>query len=107
RCGATVRRRREAIPTPAQNEPKDGNPTSHAAEPVVDVLLHLVLGIAVAGLDLALELLAVAVDLGDVVVGELAPLFLHLAGDLLPIAFDAIPIHRQFLSWMFLKEVCL
>jgi hypothetical protein len=62
----------------------------HAAEPVVDILLHLVLRVTVARLDLALELLAVAVDLREVIVGELAPLCFHLAGDLLPIACDAV-----------------
>src|SRR5215510_3029724 len=61
--------------------------------PVVDVPLHPVLGIAVARLNLAFELLAVAVDLGDIVIGELAPLLLHLTAELLPAAFDAIPIH--------------
>src|SRR5438477_10202029 len=66
---------------------------SHAAKPVVDVLLHLVLGIAVASLELALELLTAAVDLGEVVVGQLAPFLLDLAGELLPVAFDAIPVH--------------
>src|SRR5262245_2271222 len=61
--------------------------------PVVDVLLDPVLGIAVARLNLAFELLAVAVDLGDIVIGKLAPLLLHLTAELLPAAFDAIPIH--------------
>jgi hypothetical protein len=74
----------------AEIKPWGGWPASHPAEPIVDVLLHLVLGIAVAGLDLALELLAVAVDLREVIVGELAPLCFHLAGDLLPIACDAV-----------------
>jgi hypothetical protein len=46
--------------------------------------------VTVARLDLALELLAVAVDLREVIVGELAPLCFHLAGDLLPIACDAV-----------------
>src|SRR4026208_784441 len=70
----------------------------HAAEPIVDVLLHLVLRVTVARLDLAFELLAVAVDLREVVVGELAPLCLHLAGDLLPIAGDAVPVHGWLLN---------
>lgn len=35
------------------------------AEPVVDVLLNLVLGVTVARLDLALVLLAVAAELRD------------------------------------------
>jgi hypothetical protein len=45
------------------------------------------------GLDFALELLAVAVDLRDIVVSELAPLLLHLAGHLFPVSLYAIPIH--------------
>ena len=65
---------------------------SLVTKPVVNVLPHLILGVAVAGLDSSFELFAVAVDLGDVVVSELAPLLLHLAGQLLPVPFNAIPI---------------
>ena len=50
----------------------------HPADPVVDILLYLILGVAVARLDLTFELLAVAVDLGNVVVSELAPLLFGL-----------------------------
>src|SRR6185437_3597490 len=66
---------------------------SLATKPVVDVLAHLILGVAIASLEFSFELLAIAVDLGDVVVSEIAPLLLHLAGELLPVSFDAIPIH--------------
>ena len=48
---------------------------------------------AITSLELALELLAAAVDLGEVVVGQLAPFLFDLAGELLPVAFDAIPVH--------------
>ena len=58
-----------------------------------DLLLGLVLGDPVLLLDLADELVALAGDDVDVVVGELAPLLLHLARELLPVAFDAVPVH--------------
>src|SRR5262245_26114053 len=64
-----------------------------AAHPVIHILAHLILGIAVAPLDLALELFAIAVDLVEVVVGVLTPLLLHLTAELLPAAFDTIPVH--------------
>ena len=57
------------------------------------MLLGLILGHAVALLQLALELIALAVDGGEVVVGELAPLLLDLARQLFPITLDAILIH--------------
>src|SRR4029079_4765878 len=44
-------------------------------------------------------LLAVAIDLSEVDVGKLAPLLLDLASHLLPVAFDAIPIHAGLHSW--------
>src|SRR4029453_7923243 len=49
-------------------------------------------------LNLALELLAVSIDLGKVIVGELAPLLLDLACHLLPFALDAVPVHGRALS---------
>src|ERR1043165_9448935 len=69
----------------------------HAVDPAIDLLLRLVLGDAVALLDAADELVLLAVDDGDVVLGQLAPLLLDLAGELLPIAFDTIPIHLALL----------
>src|SRR5262245_32997141 len=64
------------------------------AEPVVHVLADLVLGKAVALLKLALELLAAPLDHVEVVIGELAPFFLGGALELLPVAFNPVPIHR-------------
>jgi hypothetical protein len=46
--------------------------------PIIDFLLHRVLGMTVALSDLAFELLAIAVYRGKVAVSELAPLFLDL-----------------------------
>src|SRR5882724_9222131 len=65
------------------------------AIPVVDILAHLVLGDAVPLLDLAFELVALAANEIQIVVGQLAPLLFDLAFDLLPISFHAIPIHSQ------------
>ena len=66
--------------------------------PIIDILLHHVLGMTVALLDLAFEVLALAVYRGKVVVSELAPLFLDLADELLPVTFDTILIHETLLS---------
>src|SRR5215831_16604069 len=61
------------------------------------VLRELMLGRlardAVALLDLADHLIALAGDLIPVAVGQLAPTFAGLADELLPVAFDLIPIH--------------
>src|SRR5215468_9134944 len=60
---------------------------------------HLAFGLvareAVLLLDLAHELVALAVDDVELVVRQLAPLFFDLALELLPVAFDAIPIHCE------------
>ena len=66
-------------------------------EPVVYILVDLVLGETVALLQLDLELLAAALDHVEVVVGELAPLLLGGALELLPVAFNPVPIHRHLL----------
>src|SRR5271169_1270358 len=71
------------------------NGSIHGLEPVVNVLAHAVLGEAVALLDLAFELIALAVDQGQIVVGELAPLLLDLALGLFPVSFDTVPIHSS------------
>src|SRR6185436_13868079 len=65
--------------------------------PVGDLALGLVLADAVGVLDLADQLVALARDAVEVVVGELAPLLLRLALQLLPVAFDAIPVHAALL----------
>src|SRR5258706_16361932 len=63
------------------------------ALPAFHLGIGLVAGAAVALLDLAHELVALARDLVEFVVGELAPLFLDRALHLLPVAFDAVPVH--------------
>jgi hypothetical protein len=65
----------------------------HIADPGVDLPLGLVLGDAVTLLDLTNQFDAAAFHDVEVVVSELAPLLLHLAAELLPIAFDTIPVH--------------
>jgi hypothetical protein len=65
-----------------------------AAVPVIDIRPHAVLLNAVAPLNLSFELIPFAGDLIKIAVGELAPLFLDPALDLLPVAFDAISVHR-------------
>src|SRR3990170_1870529 len=65
----------------------------HPLDPAIDLAFCLVLGDAVALLDAANELVLLAVDDRNVVLGQLAPLLLDLAGELLPVAFNAIPIH--------------
>src|SRR4029078_2822774 len=67
------------------------------ALPGGELPLGFVLGNPVALLDLAGELVAVAGHELEVVVGELAPLLLHLCGDLLPVAPDAVPVHEHLL----------
>src|SRR5262245_6060756 len=65
--------------------------------PVLHLALGLVAADAVGFLHLADQLVALAVDLGDLIVGQLAPLGLDLAAELLPVAFDAIPVHALLL----------
>src|SRR5690606_15502162 len=64
-----------------------------AAVPVVDLAGNTVLLDSVTLLDLAFELIALACDLIEIVIGQLAPLFLDLALELLPVAFHSIPVH--------------
>jgi hypothetical protein len=60
---------------------------------LVRLLLRGVFHVAVVMLNLSNELLAPAVDDVDIVIGELAPLFLDLAFVLLPFALNLIPVH--------------
>src|SRR6266581_7452373 len=71
-----------------------------AFEPSVDLALGLVLGHAIALLESAAELAALAFDYVEVVVAELPPLLLNLALERLPTAFDTIPIHRWLLRML-------
>jgi hypothetical protein len=68
--------------------------------PVGQLLFGSVAGQALAFLQLAQELLALAGDDVQIVVGELAPLLTDLAGELLPVALDAVFIHGLVLSVM-------
>ena len=68
-------------------------------EQEAELRARLVLGDAVALLQLAGELLAIAFDQIEVVVGQVSPLLLHLAFELLPVALDAIPVHLRLLSY--------
>ena len=61
---------------------------------LLQLVLGFVLGNAVPLLNRAQQLIALAFDLVEIVVGQLAPLFLDLAAELLPLAFGNIPIHR-------------
>src|SRR5262245_823610 len=68
-----------------------------AAGLVLEEIVHLTLGLfashAVALLDLANELITLAFDDVEVVVRQLAPLLLHLAAILLPIALHLVAVH--------------
>ena len=66
-------------------------------DPHVDLALGRIVGDAAALLYPARQLGALAFDELDVIVGELAPLLTNLAFDLLPVAFDTVPIHRWLL----------
>src|SRR5205814_3048325 len=60
---------------------------------VLDLLLGLVLRNPVGFLEAARQLVAVAGDAVELVVRHAAPLLANLALELLPVAFDAVPIH--------------
>ena len=45
-------------------------------------------------MDFALQLVPFPIDDVEVIVGELAPLLFDLAFHLLPISFNAIPVHE-------------
>src|SRR5690606_25292546 len=88
-CGPSRHRRFSASVTRAPVDPG----VLGTGFPVLDLTLGLVLGNAVTFLNLARELVALAGDDVEVVVGQLAPLLLDLALHLLPVTFDAVPIH--------------
>jgi hypothetical protein len=60
---------------------------------IFDLLLGFVLRDAVGLLDLARQLIALSGNHVEVIVGEIAPLCFHLALELLPVAFNDIPVH--------------
>src|SRR5205085_1475635 len=67
--------------------------------PFARLALCVVLRATVAFLDLADKLIALARHLVELIVGQLAPALLERALHLLPIALDAVPIHRS-LRWL-------
>src|SRR5205814_6876221 len=111
RCGCCRRRsafaRARAPPAgaPAHGRPAAGDRTASGRASVCPAVLllavfpfaHLIFGlvarVAVALLDLADELVALAGHAIELVIGELAPALLQRALHLLPVACNAIPIH--------------
>src|SRR5262249_16003196 len=61
-------------------------------QPVIDLALSLILRVAIALLQTPGQLVALAFDHVEVVVGKLTPLLLHLAFEFVPIACNAIQI---------------
>src|SRR6188768_1156250 len=61
--------------------------------PLVYLLLDVLLEAAVAFLQFADELLPLAGDVLEVVVGQFPPLRFELSGQLIPTTFNLIPIH--------------
>src|SRR5581483_2890595 len=66
---------------------------AEVAGELVELALGTLLLVAVPLAELAGELVALPGDRGQVVVGQLAPLLLHLPGHLLPVPGDLIPVH--------------
>src|SRR6056297_801575 len=62
--------------------------------PFVDFPVRLFLGLAVAFLDDALELFAIARRHVDIVVGQAAPVLQGVALELLPLTLDLVPVHE-------------
>src|SRR5690242_111808 len=65
--------------------------------PLCNLFLRFLARDAISVVDAADQLLAIAGDDVEVIIGELAPLLLGLALEDLPIAFDAIPVHGVLL----------
>src|SRR5205823_3294169 len=70
-------------------------PRSQRVDEVVHFLLGRVLLVPVALLEFAHELVLLAGDRRPVIVGELAPLGAELAGKLIPLTPELVPIHRD------------
>jgi hypothetical protein len=70
-----------------------------STEPRVNFLADYILFVAVAFLDLSFEMLALPIDLHQIIVGELASLFPYFTRELLPISSNSIPIHLYFLHF--------
>ena len=66
--------------------------------PLVNLLLRVFLEDAVVLLELAKQLLFLASDNAEVVVGELCPLRFDVSLQLVPLSFDLIPVHFPVLG---------
>jgi len=66
-------------------------------EPRVDVFASLILGVTVPLLQPTFELVALAVNGGQIIVSKLRPLLFDLAFDLFPIPFNTVPVHGDIL----------
>jgi len=64
-----------------------------SVQPIIDIFTHLVLGHAVALRILPSQLVAAAVDLSEIVIGQLTPFLLDLVFRGFPVPFNLIPIH--------------
>src|SRR5579871_6423340 len=64
-----------------------------------NLTIRFISGDAIALLDLANELIALALDLRPIAVGQLTPFLFCLPGELLPVTFDTIPVH-YYLRWI-------
>src|SRR5579863_4697479 len=71
-----------------------------AALEIRHLSLSFFLGDAVALLHPSDQLIALPLDHRPIVVGEPAPLLLGLAGELLPVSGDLIPIHVRSPGWV-------
>ena len=70
-----------------------------ATVPVVHFLLRPVFRITIPFLKFSLQLVLLASDDIEVIIGQFSPLLLHLALDLLPIPFDTIPVRGYLLQY--------
>ena len=62
-------------------------------QPGVDVFSDLIFCNAIALLDHSLQLVALSVDLVQIIVRKIAPLLFDPSFELFPVSLDAIPIH--------------
>src|SRR5262245_5487637 len=70
--------------------------------PFAHFTLSLVAGDPVRFLELAHQLVALAGDDIEIVIGQLAPLLLELALHLLPVAFHTVPIHKNSFGYFWM-----
>src|SRR4030095_3138973 len=77
----------------ADRDRLDPRVLSLAAKPVGDLAIGHLARDAIALLDAADQLLALAFSAVEVIVGQLAPLFADAPLEFLPVAFDSIPVH--------------